>query len=121
MDFVMEVVIGLLDCWLQPLIALCLKTRVKSGTTVLPHSLQFLTQEEFEKMRLKQLASSIAPRRGKKRQLDELLQEQEERRQEGGELLSEAAIEMVAHGKRKHDKQDRMSTILVRGSGWGLS
>ena len=83
------------------------------------HSLQFLTQEEFQKIRLKQLASTIAPRRGRKRQLQELLQEQEERRQEKGEILSEAAIQMVAHAKRKHSKEDRINAIKVRGVVWG--
>jgi hypothetical protein len=78
--------------------------------------LQFLTQEEFQKIRLKQLASSVTPKRGKKRQLSELLQEQEERR---GELLSEDTIQLVPYAKRRHEKKDRMSTILVRGGGDG--
>ena len=72
-----------------------------------------MTQEEFEKIRLKRLASSIAPRRGKKRQLEDLIQEQEERCGRG-ELLSEDAIQIVDHAKRRHDK-DRLATVLVRG------
>ena len=75
-----------------------------------------MTQEEFEHIRLKQLASVGVARHGKKRQLLELLGEQEERRGEG-ELLSEAAIQMVDHAKRRHGKADRMATVMVSGCG----
>ena len=44
----------------------------------------------------------------------ELLDEQKQRREERGELLSEAAIETVDHARKKHSKEDRMTTIVVR-------
>ena len=64
---------------------------------------------------MKRLASSIAPRRGKKRQLEDMIQEQEERRCGRGELLSEDVIQIVDHAKLRHDKKDRLATVLVRG------
>jgi len=74
---------------------------------------QFLTQEEFEKIRVKQLSAAITPSKGRKRQLEEMLKEQEERRQEGGELLSEAAINIVPHAKRKRTKEERVASVKV--------
>ena len=79
---------------------------------------QFLTQKEFKEIRLKQLRSAIAPRRGRKRQLEDLLEEQEERRQEGGELLSEAAIDTVPHAKKRRTKEERLASIKVGMDLW---
>lgn len=59
-------------------------------------------------------------KRGKKRQLLEMLGEQEERRGEGqGGLLPEAAIVMVDHAKRRHRKEDRIATVMVSEAGDG--
>ena len=59
------------------------------------HTTQILTQEEFRTtMDTSKTTESfkLAPRRGVKRQLTELLAQQEERREGEGELLPEAAI-----------------------------
>ena len=66
-------------------------------------------------IRQKQLSSSITPRKGKKRQLEDLLEEQELRRQENGELLSEAAIHTVPHARMRRNKEERLASIRVRG------
>ncbi len=63
------------------------------------------------------MASKIVPQKGRKRHLAELLEEQEARREEKGELLSENAIHMVDHAKRRHEKDDRISSIMVRKEG----
>ena len=76
---------------------------------------------------MEQLNAAIAPSRGRKRQLEEMLREQEERRQEAGELLSEAAINVVPHAKRKRSKEERVASIKVssravtRASSWKLA
>ena len=59
---------------------------------------------------------AITPSRGRKRQLEEMLRDQEERRQETGELLSEAAINVVPHAKRKRSKEERVASIKVSSS-----
>ena len=74
---------------------------------------QILTQEEFRTIRQKQLSSKLAPRRGVKRQLTELLAQQEERREGEGELLPEAAIMTLDHVKMKYDKKARLESIKV--------
>ena len=43
-----------------------------------------------------------------------MLKEQEERREEAGELLSEAAINVVPHARRKWNKEERIAAIKVR-------
>ena len=75
---------------------------------------QLLTQEEFQKIRVKQLSSQLAPKRGVKRQLQELLEQQEERREGNGELLPEAAIDTLDHIKRRTNKKAKVESIMVR-------
>lgn len=62
---------------------------------------------------MEQLASHLVPGRGKKRQLAELLKEQEERREERGELLPESAIQVVDHAKKRRGKEERLATVMV--------
>lgn len=76
-------------------------------------SIQMLTQEEFRNIREKQLSAQLAPRRGVKRQLAELLTEQERRRDGESEVLPEAAIMTVDHVKRRQDKKARLESIQV--------
>ena len=84
---------------------------------------QFLTQEEFRKIRLKQLAAELEPRKGKRRQIVELEDGQTPGSVGGGasvgELLSEDAINLV-HKRRKLDKNERVDAVKVR-RWWGGS
>ncbi|XP_064386639.1 protein SDA1 homolog isoform X2 [Halichondria panicea] len=72
---------------------------------------RILTQEEFRTIRQTQLSSKLAPRRGVKRQLTELLAQQEDRREGEGELLPEAAIMTLDHVKIK--VAERIGTSLA--------
>ena len=65
---------------------------------------------------MKQLSSQLAPKRGVKRQLQDLLEQQEERRDGNGELLPEAAIDTLDHVKRKANKRAKVESIMVRKS-----
>ncbi len=62
---------------------------------------------------MKELSDTITPSKGRKRQLEDMLKEQEERREEAGELLSESAINIVPHAKRKSTKDERIASIQV--------
>lgn len=74
---------------------------------------QLFTQEEFKTIQLKQITSQIAPKRNKKQQISEMLHTQEERRQAGGEILSESLIETIDHKKQKLNKEGRVAVAQV--------
>ena len=76
-------------------------------------SFQLFTQEEFKTIQLKQITSRIAPKRGKKRQISEMLCTQDERRQASGDILSESLIETIDHKKQKLDKEARIAAVQV--------
>ncbi len=96
------------------------------------YTIQFLTQEEFKKIRLKQITARIEPRKGKKRQLQELVDTERQRLQRSiaytsipsviytckfchcsrGEVLSESAIETI-HKRLKMDKEARVARVQV--------
>ena len=77
------------------------------------YRVQLLTQDEFYLICEKQLAPEVALRLGVKRQLADLLTQQEERREASGEILSEAAISTLDHVRRKADKKARQESIKV--------
>ena len=72
-----------------------------------------MTQEEFAKIRTSQEAAEVTPRRGRKRQLEEMMESQRERREARGEILTESAIEVVDHAKKRLNKEERLSVIKV--------
>ncbi|KAG5272775.1 hypothetical protein AALO_G00169160 [Alosa alosa] len=71
---------------------------------------RLLTQDDFQKIRLAQMAKDLnaAPGKGQKRKNVEIDDEEEE----GGELLSLRAIERL-HKKPKSDKEARLATAMA--------
>lgn len=56
---------------------------------------------------------SLLQKKGKKKQVLNLLCSQEERRQACGEILSESVIETVDHKRQTHDKEARLAVVQV--------
>jgi protein SDA1 len=68
---------------------------------------RILTQEEFQKIRVRNVAKTMGPdKKGRKRK------SQEDSQKESGEIIQLDDIEKI-HKKRRHDYESRLETVMV--------
>lgn len=73
---------------------------------------RFLTDDDFKKIKMREIARQIDPKAGKKRKRTSDTTEPAER----NELISVGDIENI-HKKRKHDKESRLETVIAGRQG----